>query len=219
MSQVESNFISDKEYIRGVIRKSTVSHDHIPDGNPSSQYLAPMNNFQVEFWQNFQANGGKILRCHTSNDRIKYLQMLAQDKQYNVVLNTHNNLCRDLEQAQINYVNSVSVNMPIDAVVVLSTSLVARNGSIGFSQSVSRFVSMRNLALDVIVISRMVDIVPDMESALTRNLKFAQDAGMEFITPEPLPKENGKEVRTPQHPRFILLLLDDKPPQNEPQNA
>ena len=219
MSQVESNFISDKEYIRGVIRKSTVSHDHIPDGQPSSQYLTPMNNFQVEFWQNFQANGGKILRCHTSNDRIKYLQMLAQDKQYNVVLNTHNNLCRDLEQAQINYVNSVSVNMPIDAVVVLSTSLVARNGSIGFSQPVSRFVSMRNLALDVIVISRMVDIVPDFESALTRNLKFDKDAGMEFITPEPLPKENGKEVRTPQHPRYILLLLDDKPPQNESQNA
>jgi len=219
MSQAESNFISDKEYIRGVIRKSTVSHDHIPDGNPSSQYFTPMNNFQVEFWQNFQANGGKILRCHTRNDRIKYLQMLAQDQQYNVVLNTHNNLCSDLEQAQINYVNSVSVNMPIDAVVVLSTSLVARNGSIGFTQPVSRFVSMRNLALDVIVISRMVDIVPDMESALTRNLKFAQDAGMEFITPEPLPKENGKEVRTPQHPRFILLLLDDKPPQNEPQNA
>jgi hypothetical protein len=219
MSQVESNFISDKEYIRGVIRKSTVSHDHIPDGNPSSQYLTPMNNFQVEFWQNFQTNGGKILRCHTRNDRIKYLQMLAQDQQYNVVLNTHNNLCGDLEQAQINYVNSVSVNMPIDAVVVLSTSLVARNGSIGFTQPVSRFVSMRNLALDVIVISRMVDIVPDMESALTRNLKFAQDAGMEFITPEPLPKENGKEVRTPQHPRYILLLLDDKPPQNEPQNA
>ena len=219
MSQVESNFISDKEYLRGVIRKSTVSHDHIPDGNPSSQYLTPMNNFQVEFWQNFQANGGKILRCHTRNDRIKYLQMLAQDQQYNVVLNTHNNLCNDLEQAQINYVNSVSVNMPIDAVVVLSTSLVARNGSIGFTQPVSRFVSMRNLALDVIVISRMVDIVPDMESALTRNLKFAQDAGMEFITPEPLPKENGKEVRTPQHPRYILLLLDDKPPQNEPQNA
>ena len=219
MSQVESNFISDKEYIRGVIRKSTVSHDHIPDGNPSSQYLTPMNNFQVEFWQNFQANGGKILRCHTRNDRIKYLQMLAQDQQYNVVLNTHNNLCGDLEQAQINYVNSVSVNMPIDAVVVLSTSLVARNGSIGFTQPVSRFVSMRNLALDVIVISRMVDIVPDFESALTRNLKFDKDAGMEFITPEPLPKENGKEVRTPQHPRYILLLLDYKPPQNEPQNA
>ena len=219
MSQVESNFISDKEYIRGVIRKSTVSHDHIPDGQPSSQYLTPMNNFQVEFWQNFQANGGKILRCHTRNDRIKYLQMLAQDQQYNVVLNTHNNLCGDLEQAQINYVNSVSVNMPIDAVVVLSTSLVARNGSIGFTQPVSRFVSMRNLALDVIVISRMVDIVPDFESALTRNLKFDKDAGMEFITPEPLPKENGKEVRTPQHPRYILLLLDDKPPQNEPQNA
>lgn len=219
MSQAESNFISDKEYIRGVIRKSTVSHDHIPDGNPSSQYLTPMNNFQVEFWQNFQANGGKILRCHTRNDRIKFLQMLAQDQQYNVVLNTHNNLCGDLEQAQINYVNSVSVNMPIDAVVALSTSLVARNGCIGFTQPVSRFVSMRNLALDVIVISRMVDIVPDMESALTRNLKFAKDAGMEFVTPEPLPKENGKEVRTPQHPRYILLLLDDNPPKNEPKNA
>ena len=219
MSQIESNFISDKEYIRGVIRKSTLSHDHIPDGRPSLEYMAPLNNVQVEFWQNFQANGGKILRCYSRNDRIKYLQMLAQDKQYNVVLNTHNNLCGDLEQAQINYVNSVSVNMPIDAVVVLSTALVARNGSIGFSQPISRFVSMRNLGLDVIVISRMVDIVPDMENALVRNTKFAKDAGMEFVTPEPLPKENGKEVRTLQHPRYILLLLDDNPPKDEPQNA
>ena len=213
MSEIE-NFITDKEYIRGVIRKSTVSHDHIPEGKPSSQYLAPMDNVQAEFWQNFQANGGKILRCYTRQDRQNFLQKLAQDKQYDVVLNTHNNLCKDLEQAQINYVNSISTSMPIDAVVVLSTALVARNGSIGFTQPISRFVSMRNLALDVIVISRMVDIVPDFETALQRNHKFAKDAGMEFITPTPLPKENGKEVRTTKNPRYILLLLDDNPPQD-----
>ena len=213
MSEIE-NFITDKEYIRGVIRKSTVSHDHKPDGQPSSQYLAPMENVQVEFWQNFQANGGKILRCHTRQDRLKFLKMLAEDQQYNVVLNTHNNLCGDLEQAQINYINTISTSMPIDAVVVLSTALVARNGSIGFTQPISRFVSMRNLALDVIVISRMADIVPDFEIALQRNPKFAKDAGMEFITPTPLPKENGKEVRTTKNPRYILLLLDENPPKD-----
>ena len=213
MSEIE-NFITDKEYIRGVIRKSTVSHDHKPDGKPSSQYLAPMENVQVEFWQNFQANGGKILRCYTRQDRLKFLKILAEDKQYNVVLNTHNNLCGDLEQAQINYVNSITTSMPIDAVVVLSTALVARNGSIGFTQPISRFVSMRNLALDVIVISRMADIVPDFESALQRNTKFAKDSGMEFITPTPLPKENGKEVRTTKNPRYILLLLDENPPKD-----
>ena len=218
MSEIE-NFITDKEYIRGVIRKSTVSHDHKPDGQPSSQYLAPMENVQVEFWQNFQANGGKILRCHTREDRLKFLKMLADDKQYNVVLNTHNNLCGDLEQAQVNYVNSITTSMPIDAVYVLSTALVARNGSIGFTQPISRFVSMRNLAFDVIVISRMVDIVPDFETALKRNAKFAKDAGMEFITPTPLPKQNGKEVRTTKNPRYILLLLDDNPPKNESQNS
>ena len=213
MSEIE-NFITDKEYIRGVIRKSTVSHDHIENGKPSSRYLAPMDNVQVEFWQNFQANGGKILRCYTRQDRQKYLKMLAEDQQYNVVLNTHNNLCGDLEQAQINYINTISTSMPIDAVVVLSTALVARNGSIGFTQPISRFVSMRNLALDVIVISRMVDIVPDFETALARNAKFAKDAGMEFIAPTPLTQENGKEIRTTKTPRYILLLLDENPPKD-----
>ena len=207
MSEIE-NFITDKEYIRGVIRKSTVSHDHIEDGKPSSRFLAPLNEVQVEFWQNFQANGGKILRCSTRQERQNYLQMLAQDMQYNVVLNTHNNLCNDLEQAQINYINTISTSMPIDAVVVLSTALVARNGRIGFTQPISRFVSMRNLAVDVIVISRMKDIVPDFESALAQNEQF-KGASMEFITPSPLPHENGKEVRTTKNPRYILLLLDE----------
>lgn len=207
MSEIE-NFITDKEYIRGVIRKSTVSHDHIEDGKPSSRFLAPLDEVQVEFWQNFQANGGKILRCSTRQERQNYLQMLAQDMQYNVVLNTHNNLCNDLEQAQINYINTISTSMPIDAVVVLSTALVARNGSIGFTQPISRFVSMRNLAFDVIVISRMKDIVPDFESALAQNEQF-KGASMEFITPSPLPHENGKEVRTTKNPRYILLLLDE----------
>ena len=214
MSQNDSNFITDKEYIRGVIRKSTLSHDHIEVGQPSIGYLAPMNDVQVEFWRNFQANGGKILRCRTREDRLKFLKMLANDQQYSAVLNTHDNLRTDLELAEMNYVNSVSVNMTIDAVVALSTCLVARTGSIGFTQPVSRFLSMRNLAHDVIVISRLGDIVPDMENALERNRKFAKEAGMEFVTPTVLPKVDGKEVRTPQQPRYILLLLDPTPPKN-----
>ena len=83
-----------------------------------------------------------------------------------------------------------------------------------FTQPVSRFLSMRNIAKDVIVISRMSDIVPDIESALDRNKKFAQEAGMEFVTPSVLPKVDNKEVRTPQQPRYILLLLDERPPQH-----
>ena len=214
MDQNETNFITDKEYIRGVIRKSVVSHDHIEDGRPSLDYLAPMTNVQVEFWRNFQANGGKILRCHTRQDRLDLLRRLAEDQQYNAVVCTHNNLCPDLEQAQMNYVNTLSTNTPMDAVVALSTTLVARTGSIGFTQPVSRFLSMRNIAKDVIVISRMSDIVPDIESALDRNKKFAQEAGMEFVTPSVLPKVDNKEVRTPQQPRYILLLLDERPPQH-----
>ena len=208
------SLITDKEYIRGVIRKSVVSHDQIEEGRPSSSFMNQIDDVPVTFWRNFQANGGKILRCHTPQDRLTYLRRLADDQQYNVVLNTHENLCHDLESIGVNFVNSISVNMQIDAVVVLSTSLVARTGSIGFTQPLARYLSMRNIARDVIAISRMNDIVPDLESALQRNLKFGGDAGMEFVTPSPLPMENGKEVRTPQHPRYILLLLDDKRPQN-----
>ena len=206
--------ITDKEYIRGVIRKSVVSHDQIEEGQPSSSLMKQIEDVPVTFWRNFQANGGKILRCHTPQDRLTFLRRLADDQQYNVVLNTHENLCHDLESIGVNFVNSISVNMQIDAVVVLSTSLVARTGSIGFTQPFARYLSMRNIARDVIVISRMSDIVPDLESALLRNKKFGDDAGMEFITPSPLPKENGREVRTPQHPRYILLLLDENRPQN-----
>ena len=208
------SLITDKEYIRGVIRKSVVSHDQITDGQPTSSFMKPIDDVPVTFWRNFQANGGKILRCHTRQDRLKYLKMLADDQQYNVVLNTHDNLSQDLEHSGINFINSISVNMDVDAVVVLCTSLVACSGSLGFTQPVARFVSMRNIARDVIVISRMSDIVPDLESALQRNLKFGGDAGMEFITPSPLPVEIGKEVRTPKHPRYIVLLLDENRPQN-----
>jgi hypothetical protein len=56
--------------------------------------------------------------------------------------------------------------------------------------------------------------VPDFESALVRNEKFAKEAGVEFVTPTVLPKTDGKEVRTPQQPRYILLLLDENPPQH-----
>ena len=42
----------------------------------------------------------------------------------------------------------------------------------------ARFVSLRNIAKDVIVISRMSDIVPDLEHALERNKKFGKEAGM-----------------------------------------
>ena len=208
------SLITDKEYIRGVIRKSVVSHDQITDGQPTSSFLKPIEDAPVEFWRNFQANGGKILRCHTRQDRLKYLKMLSDDQQYNVVLNTHDNLSRDLEQTGINFVNSISVNMTIDAVVVLCTTLVARNGSLGFTQPVARFLSMRNIARDVIVISRMSDIVPDLESALQRNLKFGGDAGMEFVTPSLSPNEDGKDARTPQNPRYILLLLDENRPKD-----
>jgi len=212
----ENTFITDKEYIRGVIRKTNVSHDHLDEGMPSLQFLDPMENIYVEFWNNFRANGGKILRCHNREDRLKYLKKLADDQRYNVVLNTHNNLCSDLEYAEMNYINAISANMTIDAVVALSTTLVARTGSIGFTQPVARFISMRNIARDVIVISRMNDIVPDFESALKRNLKFTKDieAGIEFVTPTILPKVDGQEVRTPQNPRYVLLLLDEMKSQN-----
>ena len=196
------------------------------DGISSATPLAVIKNLEAGqsitgsvslFDMFFGFTGGVIGETSTiaiRQDRLDFLKKLADDQQYNVVLNTHNNLCPELEQAQMNYVNAISVNMPIDAVVVLSTLLVARTGSIGFTQPVSRFVSMRNIAKDVIIISRMGDIVPDIESALERNKKFAKEAGVEFVTPTVLPKVDGKEVRTPQNPRYLLLLLDENPPKN-----
>lgn len=215
MSSNDNSYISDKEYIRGVVRKVNASHKNLDEGRPVKQIFHPIENLQVEFWKNFQANGGKILRCTTRQERLNFLQRLAKDQQYNIVLNTHVNLCNDLDSIEINYVNSIPMNNTVDAVVALSTSLVARNGSIGFSQSISRFISMKNIAKDVIVISRMKDIFPDIESAiLDRNKKNVEPA-IEFLTPSTQIFENNQDLRSAKNPRFILLLMCE----NESQNA
>lgn len=207
MNKYDNTYISDREYIRGVVRKVNASHKKLAEGPHSKTLLPPIENLQTEFWKNFQANGGKILKCTSRQERLKYLQMLVKDQQYNYVLNTHDNLKPDLDQLQINYLNAIPMNNTVDAVIALSTSLVARNGSIGFSQSISRFLSMKNIAKDIIVISRLKDIVADIEDTIYNKDHKIADAAMEFLTPTPSMSENNQDIRSVEAPRFILLLM------------
>ncbi len=208
------NFVSDKEYIRRVI-KNPASHTNLQEGLPSKQLFTPIDNLAMEFWRNFQEKGGQILKCDNSQERISFLQKLAKAQQYNFVLSTHPNISKELESLHINYVNSIPVNNNnVDAVIALSTTLVARNGSIGFTQPVSRFLTLSNIAKDLIVISRMRDIVPDIEDALVKNKKNAEDAGLEFLTPKPVLAQPDNDQRTPRTPRIILLLLSENESKN-----
>ncbi|MDY6326180.1 MAG: hypothetical protein SPL47_02560 [Bacteroidales bacterium] len=208
------NFVSDKEYVRRAI-KNPASHTNLPEGLPSKQLLSYIDNPAMEFWKNFQEQGGLILRCNTSQERMSNIQKLAKSQQYNFVLSTHPNISKELEHLQINHLNAIPANSTVDAVVALSTTLVARNGSIGFTQPISRFLTLANIAKDVIVISRMRDIVPDIEDALVKNRKNAGEAGLEFLTPTHVAAQPDNDQRTAKNPRIILLLLSENEHKNQ----
>ena len=111
----------------------------------------------------------------------------------------------------------------MDAALFFSDVLVARSGAIGFSQSVSQYASVKNLAKDIIVVSRERCIFPDYESALEYQAKRNGQTPCpmtEFIVPtRPEEEIDGKPVYTPLHPRIILMLIEEPRQEAAPQET
>lgn len=209
----DSEILSEKENIRRNIRdaltnKKTCNYV-LPDLNAPA--FEPISDPLIEFVKNFRSAGGKFLPC-TLENVVRRMVKLIQGLGCSTILNTSPNLQRYLVKHRINYVNAIDPYYPVDAVLVFSDMLVARSGSIGVSQETARYASLKNLAKDIIVVSRDVCIFNDLEDAIQYRIQHdhgIQPAFMEFITPS-LPKdETDPQAYQPTSPRILLLLVSD----------
>ncbi|MDR2980493.1 MAG: LUD domain-containing protein, partial [Bacteroidales bacterium] len=101
-------------------------------------------------------------------------------------------------------------NNPADAAVVFSDTLIARSGSVLFKQEHTQYPSVKHLAKDIIVISRINNIVRDLKEALRFQNEINNNLAtplMEIITPS-LPEQTEDDtVYTAINKRFILFLI------------
>ena len=213
-----------KETIRKNIRNGLAykSPSSINVVDVAGELFPPISNLFVEFVENFRAAGGKYIPCTTQN-MVQYLVKIAQGQQYNMLLNTSPNLGAYLDKYKVRHVNAITLNEPVDAALFFSDVLVARSGAIGFSQPVSQYASVKNLAKDIIVVSRERCIFPDYESALEYQCKRNGQTPYpmtEFIVPtRPEEEVDGKPVYTPLNPRIILMLIEEPRQEAAPQET
>jgi len=202
-----------KETIRKNIRNGLAykSSSSFSVSDVSGELFPPCSNLFVQFVETFRAAGGKYIPCTTQN-MVQYLVKIAQGQQYNILLNTSPNLGAYLDKYKVRHVNAVGLNEPVDAALFFSDVLVASSGAIGFSQPVSQYASVKNLAKDIIVVSRERCIFPDYESALAYQSKRngTPYPMTEFVVPtRPEEEEEGKPLFTPLTPRIILMLIEE----------
>lgn len=166
------------------------------------------------FITRYRLTGGKYIAC-TRQNLMDMLIRLLKSQNYFTLLNTNTQFKRYLDKNQVNYTEALDLSDSADAAVVFSTMLVASNGSIGFIQRQSRYPSMKNIASDLIVVSSTRYIYADVGEAL-RHCSLSKGnvapALCEFLRPERLDGQEGPAAGTPQKPRFILLLLDERVP-------
>lgn len=219
--QLDPQLITDKENIRKNIRNGLAAKRPAPlygkdvtDSEPE-----PIDDLFVEFINRFREAGGKYIPCTTQN-MVQLFVKIAQGQQYHTVLNTSSNLGKYLDKYKVRYVNAVNPNEPVDAAIFFTDVLVARNGAVGFTQAVGRYASVKNLAKDIIVVSRERCIFQDLEDALEyqrqRNGGTAYPL-TEFVIPTKPEEINGKPVFSPREPRIILMLIEE--PKMDPQPA
>lgn len=205
--------LNDKENIRKNIRESLVNKRRAPAyGNNVSDYKEnPIDDLFVEFITNFRKSGGKYIPC-TTDDLVKKLVKIGQSQKYNILLNTSPNLAKYLQKYGVRYVSAINTREPVDAALFFSNVLVARTGSIGFTQSVSQYASAKNLSKNIIVVSRGRCIFQELEDALNyqKSMNNGEDVPlMEFITPVLPEVINGTPQYSPKNPQIILMLVEE----------
>jgi len=214
---IENNY-PDKETIRRQIRNGLANKKSIEDVVPdiTTPLNAEIPNLLMTFNEKFRSAGGKYIPC-TRTNLVKTLIQICKAWDFNTLLNTSPNLGAYLNKHQVPYITAVQPHEIVDAALFFSDMLVARNGAIGFSQVASLYPSVKNLAHNLIIVSRERCIYQDMEDALKYQQERDKDSGnstVEFIIPRPADRDlDGKEIFTGMNPRIILMMVEENIPQ------
>ena len=167
------------------------------------------DNLLAEFCSNFRNAGGKYIVCN-KNNFVDYLYQLIVNQRYTTILNTNHSISPALTKRNLNYITCIDSHQQVDVAIVYSDMLIARTGSMLFTQKFSLYPSVRNITKDIIVVAFEKNLVPDIKDAFQiqqeKNQGILYDFS-EIITPSKPVNEKGEENFSPLEPRFILLLI------------
>lgn len=205
---LDPNIIASKEQIRKNIRNSLINKkSSSPVKIDTTTPLFTKNDDIIrQFVSNFRNAGGIFIPCTKENfsERLVYL---LNGKKYNFILNSNKSLNKILEGARISYSDFIETDKPVDAAIIYSDLLIARSGSIGFSQKYSLYPSVLNLGKDLIVIAFIDHVVEDIGSAfqeIEKNIEQKTGVFTELITPT---KVREDQEYSPENPQIILFFI------------
>lgn len=207
---LDPNIIASKEQIRKNIRNSLINKkSSSPVKIDTTTPLFTKNDDIIrQFVSNFRNAGGIFIPCTKENfsERLVYL---LNGKKYNFILNSNKSLNKILEGARISYSDFIETDKPVDAAIIYSDLLIARSGSIGFSQKYSLYPSVLNLGKDLIVIAFIDHVVEDIGSAfqeIEKNIEQKTGVFTELITPT---KVREDQEYSPENPQIILFFIQN----------
>jgi L-lactate utilization protein LutC len=166
-------------------------------------------NLLAEFCTNFRDAGGKFIVCD-KNNFVEILHKLIVGQRYATILNTNQSISPALTKRNLNFITCIDSHQQVDVAIVYSDILIARTGSMLFTQKFSLYPSVRNITKDIIVVAFEKNLVLDIKDAF--QLQQEKNQGVlydfvEIITPTKPVSDKGEENYSPLEPRFILLII------------
>jgi L-lactate utilization protein LutC len=202
---------TSKENMRRKIRHALTqkSTSKFPYIDISSDPFEKPKSLTSEFLHHFRKAGGKFI-LSDKNNFVDILHKLIVGQKYTTILNTNHSISPALTKRNLNYITCVDTHQQVDAAVVYSDILIARTGSMLFTQKFSLYPSVRNITKDIIVVAFEKNLVLDLKDAITLQQEKNQGIQYEFvevITPTKPVNDKGEDSYSPLEPRYILLLI------------
>jgi len=202
---------SSKEHMRRKIRHALTqkSTSKFPYIDIHTDVFEKPENLLTEFCTHFRNAGGKFIVCDKSNF-IDILHKLIVGQRYSTILNTNHSISPALTKRNLNFITCIDSHQQVDVAIVYSDILIARTGSMLFTQKYSLYPSVRNITKDIIVVAFEKNLVLDLKDAF--HVQQEKNQGLlydfvEIITPTKPINDKGEENYSILEPRFILLLI------------
>jgi L-lactate utilization protein LutC len=202
---------TSKENMRREIRHALTqkSTSKFPNIDIHAEVFDIFENMLTEFAHNFRSAGGKVIACNRENF-ADILYKIIVGQRFTTILNTNHSIAPALTQKNLNYITCMDNHQQADVAIIYADVLIARTGSVLFTQKYSLYPSIRNTAKDIIVVAFEKSLVLDLKDAFLFQQEKNQGSLYDFveiITPTKPATDKSKEDYSPLEPRFILLLI------------
>lgn len=202
---------TSKENMRKAIRHALTekSPSKFPNIDIHAELWEKPKNLTAEFCNNFRNAGGKLIVCERDNI-VEFLYKLIAGQRYATILNTSQLISPLLTKSNLNFITSMDTQQQVDVATIYSETLIARTGSMVFTQKHSLYPSIKNISKNIIVVAFEKNVVLDLKDAFILQKEKNQGVLYEFaevITPTKPVNDKGEEDYSSLQPRFILLLI------------